>query len=109
MWVYKDDHTDVRILGVIAKVLPELFSLKAVEQFINDKLKNPLKVTSARATFERFTAAEVKAGQGNSDQLFNFTLPQWQKMRGGVSITGQPQGGPYADPVTGEVGGFRPA
>src|SRR5438477_3335298 len=29
LWVYKDDHTDVRILGAIAKVLPELLSLKS--------------------------------------------------------------------------------
>ncbi len=109
MWVFKDDHTDVRILGVIAKALPELFSLKAVEQFINEKLKNSLKVTSAHNAFERFTTVDVKAGQGNPDELFNFELPGWADMRGGVSIKGQPQGGPYADPVTGQVGGFRPA
>jgi len=109
MWVYKDDHTDVRILGAIAKALPELVALKSVEQFINEKLKNPVKVTSARTAFERFTAAEVKAGQGNPEELFKFSLPAWQNMRGGVSIKGQPQGGPYADPVTGKIGGFQPA
>jgi pyruvate ferredoxin oxidoreductase delta subunit len=109
MWVFKDDHTDVRILGVIAKALPELFSLKSVEQFISEKLKNTLKVTSARTAFERFTAVEVKAGEGNPDELFKFELPGWEDMRGGVSIKGQTQGGPYADPVTGQVGGFRPA
>jgi len=108
MWVYKDDHTDVRVLGVVAKVLPGLFGLKAVEQYINDKLKNPLKVTSARSAFERFTASDVKPGTGNAEQPFNFTLPGWENMRGGVSVTGQPQGGPYADPTTGEKGGFRP-
>src|SRR5499426_2266065 len=27
LWVYKDDHTDVRILGAISRILPELFSL----------------------------------------------------------------------------------
>ncbi len=109
MWVYKDDHTDVRVLGVIAKVLPELISLTAVEQFINEKLKNPLKVTSARAAFDRFTTTDVKPGRGNPEKLFSYTLPGWNAMRDGVSITGQPQGGPYPDPVTGEVGGFRPA
>jgi len=109
MWVYKDDHTDVRILGVIAKALPQLISLKSVEQFVTEKLKDPLKVTSAHAAFERFTTAGVKAGEGNPQELQQFTLPGWQKMRDGVSITGQPQGGPYADLVTGEVGGFRPA
>jgi pyruvate ferredoxin oxidoreductase delta subunit len=108
MWVYKDDHTDVRVLGVIAKVLPGLFSLKSVEQYINEKLKDPLKVTSARGAYERFTASDVKPGQGNPEIPFSFTLPAWDKMRGGVSVAGQPQGAPYADPTTGEKGGFRP-
>jgi len=109
MWVYKDDHTDVRILGAIAKALPELVSLKSVEQFIDEKLKNSLKITSSRTAFERFTAVEVTADQGNPEELYEFALPGWQNMRGGVSIKGQPQGGPYADPVSGKVGGFRPA
>ncbi len=109
MWVFKDDHTDVRILGAIAKALPQVLSLESVEQFINEKLKNPLKVTSARTAFERFSSIEVKAGQGSPEDLFKFDLPRWEDMRCGVSIKGQPQGGPFADPVTGQVGGFRPA
>jgi len=108
MWVFKDDHTDVRVLGAIAKALPELFSFKSVEQFINEKLKNQLKVTSARTAFERFATVDVKAGQGNPEEPFKFELPGWKNMRTGVSIKGQAQGGPYADPVTGQVGGFRP-
>jgi len=109
MWVYKDDHTDVRVLGAIAKAVPELFSLAAVEKFILEKLKNSLKVTSAHTAFERFATVEVKAGEGNPEKLFAFGKPRWEDMRGGVSIKGQPQGGPYADPVSGKVGGFRPA
>src|SRR5712692_8107049 len=34
LWVYKEDHSDVRILGAIAKVLPELFSLASVQETI---------------------------------------------------------------------------
>lgn len=109
MWVYKDDHTDVRVLGAIARALPEVVSLKAVEQFITEKLKSPLKVTSAQAAFQRFTTIDVKPGEGNPEELFSFVLPKWEDMRAGASIQGQPQGGPYADPVTKEVGGFRPA
>jgi pyruvate ferredoxin oxidoreductase delta subunit len=108
MWVYKDDHTDVRILGAIAKALPELVSVKSVEQFIQEKLKNPLKVTSARTAFDRFTAIEVKPGQGNAEELAHYTFPKWGDMGLGVSIKGQPQGGPYQDPVTKQAGGFRP-
>jgi pyruvate ferredoxin oxidoreductase delta subunit len=108
MWNYKDDHTDVRVLGAIAKALPELVSFKSVEKFIDEKLKNPLKITSARTAFERFTASEVKPGQGNPEELEHYAFPKWEDMRLGVSIKGQPQGGPYENPITHEVGGFRP-
>jgi pyruvate ferredoxin oxidoreductase delta subunit len=109
MWVYKDDHTDVRVLGAIAKAAPEIVSLTGVEQFITEKLKNPLKVTSAQTAYKRYAAIDVKAGQGNPEELFQFELLKWEDMRQGVSIKGQPQGGPYPDPVTKQVGGFRPA
>lgn len=109
MWVYKDDHTDVRVLGAIAKALPELVSLKAVEQFITEKLKNDLKVTSAQTAYQRFKTIDVKPGQGNPDALPKFELLKWEDMREGVSIKGQPQGGPITDPVTKQKGGFRPA
>jgi pyruvate ferredoxin oxidoreductase delta subunit len=109
MWVYKDDHTDVRILGAIAKALPELVSLKSVEKFIEEKLRNTLKVTSAHTAYDRFTATEVKPGEGNPEELTHYAFPKWEDMRLGVSIKGQPQGGPYENPVTQEVGGFRPA
>jgi len=109
MWIYKDDHTDVRVLGAIAKALPELVTLKSLEQYITEKLKNPQKVTSAHTAFERFAATDVQPGQGNAEELEKHTLLKWQDMRHGVSIKGQPQGAPYADPVTKEKGGFRPA
>jgi pyruvate ferredoxin oxidoreductase delta subunit len=108
MWIYKNDHTDVRILGAIAKALPEMFSLASVEKFINDKLKSSEKLASARTEFERFATVDVKAGEGNSDELYKFDLPGWKEMRLGVSIKGQEVGGPYPDPETKKVGGFRP-
>jgi pyruvate ferredoxin oxidoreductase delta subunit len=108
MWVYKDDHTDVRVLGAIAKALPELVSLKSVEKFINEKLKNSLKVTSAQTAYQRFSTIDVKPGQGSAERLFSFDLLKWEDMQKATSIKGQPQGGPYKDPVTKQVGGFRP-
>jgi pyruvate ferredoxin oxidoreductase delta subunit len=109
MWIYKDDHTDVRVLGAVAKALPQVVGWKAVEQFITEKLKNPLKITSARTAFERFNTIEVKPSEGSPEETFQFELLKWEDMRHGVSIKGQPQGGPYADPVSHKVGGFRPA
>jgi pyruvate ferredoxin oxidoreductase delta subunit len=109
MWIFKDDHTDVRVLGAIAKVLPGMFSLASVEKFINEKLKSAPKAESARTEYNRFTSIDVLPGQGNAEKPFSFTKPGWEEMRIGLSIVGEPQGGPYADPITNELGGFRPA
>jgi pyruvate ferredoxin oxidoreductase delta subunit len=89
--------------------LPELVSLPSVEKFIAEKLRNDLKVVSAHTAFDRFSSIVVKPGAGNAEEPFHFTLPRWQDMRKGVSVEGQPQGGPMTDPVSGEQGGFRPA
>ena len=110
MWVYKDDHTDVRILGAIAKALPELISLKSVEQFINEKLKNAVKVTSARAAFERFTAVEVKPGQGNPEELYKFHAARLAEHAGRRLHYGTAAGRTVCRSASAtEVGGFRPA
>ncbi len=109
MWVFKDDHTDVRILGAIVKALPELAKFSSLEKFISEKLKNTLKVTSARTAFDKFSTIEVKPGTGNAEKLEHFDLIGSSAMRLGVSIPGIGQGGPYPDPVTKQAGGFRPA
>jgi pyruvate ferredoxin oxidoreductase delta subunit len=110
LWVYKDDHTDVRVLGALAKALPEVFGIESVEKYIAAKVKNgAAKAQSARKAFERFTAAAVPPGVGNAEELLHFDLLKWREMREGTSVKGQPQGGPFEDPVTKKVGGFRPA
>src|SRR5512144_1718293 len=37
LWVYKDDHTDVRILGALAKLLPDLVSLASIQAVIQEE------------------------------------------------------------------------
>src|SRR5262249_45389990 len=52
LWVYKDDHTDVRILGTISRILPELFSLKSVQATIMDEWKDQVKAESETKAIE---------------------------------------------------------
>jgi pyruvate ferredoxin oxidoreductase delta subunit len=108
LWVYKDDHTDVRILGAISKVLPELFSLKAVQKIILNEWKDPVKVESAARAHERFTSTTVKPNQGNPEVPYKFNLPKWHEMGDGIAIPSIPAGRGYEDPNTHAVGGFRP-
>src|SRR5512144_5422 len=62
LWVYKDDHTDVRLLGALAKLLPELFSLVSLQEVIADEWKDGLKATSALRAYERIETVRVEAG-----------------------------------------------
>ena len=108
LWVYKDDHTDVRILGAIAKVLPSLFSLKSVELAIKEEWKDDLKVKSARKAYERQTTRAVTPAEGNPEKPYEFQLPKWYELREGLAIPSIPTGAGFADPATQQTGGFRP-
>jgi len=109
LWVYKDDHTDVRILGAIAKVLPELFSLASLKKVILAETNTPLKVTSAERAYQAVTSVTVRPDQGNPEKPFSFVMPKWQEMRDGITIPAIAQGHTMQDPITKKVGGFQPA
>jgi pyruvate ferredoxin oxidoreductase delta subunit len=109
LWVYKDDHTDVRILGAIARAQPDLFSLASVQEVIRDEWHDELKVTSALRAYERLTTYTVEPTQGNKEIPYKFDMPKWHEMRDGIAIPAIAAGKPMKDPVTGKEGGFQPA
>ena len=108
LWVYKDDHTDVRILGMIPKILPDLFSLQSVSKVILKEWKNPVKVQSAEKAYERASSVTVQTNQGNPEVPYKFDLPKWHEMGDGIAIPSIPAGGGFEDPGSHAVGGFRP-
>jgi pyruvate ferredoxin oxidoreductase delta subunit len=108
LWVYKDDHTDVRILGAIAKVLPGLFSLKSVQKVILDQWNDKVKAESAARAHERLTTVTVKPGQGNPETPYKFNFPKWHEMGEGIAIPCIPAGGAVEDPTNSASGGWRP-
>src|SRR2546423_6165777 len=109
LWVYKEDHTDVRILGTIARVLPELFGLGSVQQVIRDEWHDELKATSAQRAFERVQLYTAQPTQGNPEQPYKFDMPKWTEMREGIAIPAIPRGKAITDPVDGKQGGYKAA
>ena len=108
LWVYKDDHTDVRILGTISKILPELFSLKSVQAVIMDEWKDNVKTASAAKAHETTSLISVQPNQGNPETPYKFDLPKWHEMGEGIAIPSIPQGKAVEDPATQAAGGYRP-
>jgi pyruvate ferredoxin oxidoreductase delta subunit len=109
LWVYKDDHTDVRILGAMAKLVPDLFSLISLQEVIAEEWKDQLKATSALRSYERISTVEVQPTQGNPEKPYQFDFPKWHEMREGLAIPGIPRGEAVVDAASGETGGYRPA
>jgi pyruvate ferredoxin oxidoreductase delta subunit len=109
LWVYKDDHTDVRVLGALARAVPALVSLISLQEVIASEWGNPLKASSALRAYERTDPVVVTPDQGNPEKPYQFELPGWQAMREGLAIPGIPLGGAVQDARTGETGGYRPA
>lgn len=105
LWVYKDDHTDVRLLGALAKVAPQLFSLDSVLETIKEQFKSDDKVASAKQSYEATESIPVSAEQGNEEVPYEFEMPGWKDMEEGLVIRGmaaQPQD------VSGRDGGYVP-
>jgi pyruvate ferredoxin oxidoreductase delta subunit len=108
LWVFKDDHTDVRILGAIAKLLPELFNLESIQKVILKEWKDRVKAESAARSFERVTTTTVQPNQGNPETPYKFNFPKWHEMGEGIAIPSIPAGHGFEDPSTHASGGFRP-
>ena len=92
LWVYKEDHTEVRVLGALVKVCPQLVSIETMEAVIRDQWNDDLKVASARKAYERTETRVVEPGQGNPETPYSFTLPGWTEMEEALVVQGHGQG-----------------
>ena len=105
LWAYKDDHTDVRLLGALAKVAPHIVSLDSMVEAIRDQWNDDLKVAAAKRSYEATESTPVGVDQGNDEVPYSFDLPGWTKMEEGLVIRAmdaKPQD------VPGRDGGYVP-
>lgn len=95
LWVYREDHTEARVLGALARIVPDVLDLAAVARAIRDaEWGSELKVESARKAYDRVQPRPVRIVEGNPEPPFSFELPRWWEMREGISIPSLPVGKP---------------
>ena len=104
LWVYKDDHTDVRILGNLCSVCPQLVSLNSMLETIREQMGSETKVASAQKAYDVATVRPVEPGEGNPETPYKFELPGWKSMEEGVVIRSIEAGGGFR----GGDGGYQP-
>jgi pyruvate ferredoxin oxidoreductase delta subunit len=94
LWVYKDDHTDFRVLGALAKILPQWIALDDAKAASLDLAKGDQSaVASVQYGYDSTVMRQVKAGEGTSGhEVLQFTKPGWTTMRPGIIVEARKPG-----------------
>lgn len=100
MWVFKDDHTEARVLGALAQACPDLVNLEKVKEVLKDKAKQDSATKAAKGIVTRV----VEPGEGNPEEPYTFELPVWEDLADGLVVKCQPVGTGYR----GGKEGFQP-
>jgi len=93
LWVYKDDHTDYRVLGAIAKIAPQWLSLENAKAAAVELAKDKSAADSVQFGYDKTLLRSVSTGEGTSThEKLQFTKPGWTKMRPGIVIDARKPG-----------------
>jgi len=94
LWVFKDDHTDYRVLGALAKVLPKWISLENAKAASNELSKGDEGANaSVQFGYDSTAMRPVKVGEGTSGhEHLQFTKPGWTTMRPGIIVDARKPG-----------------
>jgi len=93
LWVYKDDHTDWRVLGAIAKVAPDWIRLDDVKALVQEQTKDANAVASVQYGFDATALRPVAVGEGTSGhEVLQFEKPGWTTMRPGIVVDARKPG-----------------
>lgn len=92
LWYFKDDMTDVRVLGAIAKLNPKIATLASVLSYVRKKYKLDQKVEAAKRAFEEVTVIDVNPEDGIVWPHQKPVLPGWEKFEEGILVKGVKRG-----------------
>ncbi len=93
LWVYKDDHTDYRVLGALAKLIPDWLRIEDVKDAIRESTNDDSKVASAQFGYDNVRTRPVKTGEGTAGhEHLQFQKPGWTTMREGIIVDARKPG-----------------
>lgn len=92
LWVYNDDLTEERVLGAIAKVAPEIYTINALEKLFADRSHAEQRMAAARDAYDNCLVMEVGPGMGSDWYHPEIIKPKWWEMPEGIMVPGVPYG-----------------
>lgn len=86
LWYYRDDNTDVRTLGAIARVTPEIISLDQVKGYVKKTYKTDEKVNAVQDAYDSISMREVTPAEGIIWPYPKPVLPAWNNFEEGIVV-----------------------
>lgn len=86
LWYYRDDNSDVRFLGAVARVAPHIVDIETVVNFIRSKYKDEKKVEAAKEAYDTVVVNEVTPDDGMVWPYAKPVLPSWQDFQEGIAV-----------------------
>lgn len=86
LWVYRDDGTDMRVLGAIAGARPDIYEYEAIESVVRDEGLSEEHLAALKSGHEEVQVHEVRAGEGKEEDYEPVKLPGWKDMREAIIV-----------------------
>jgi len=86
LWYYKDDMTDVRVLGAVARVDPKMINIDDVVSYVKEKYKSDQKAEAALKAYDEVVIYNVKPGEGRDWPYKKPELPKWNEFSEGLKV-----------------------
>ncbi len=85
--VYRDDGTDMRVLGAIASTRPDIFEMSEIEAVVrDDDALGDDYIAALKSGHDEVVVHEVKAGEGAPDTYEPVKLPGYKEMREAIIV-----------------------
>lgn len=87
LWYYRDDGTDVRVLGAVARADPDAVDIDHVLEYVEKKYGKE-KAAMAKKAYEELRLRDVRPGEGIVWPYQKPVLPKWTEFQEGVVVEG---------------------
>jgi pyruvate ferredoxin oxidoreductase delta subunit len=96
LWVYKDDFTDARVLGALARIEPDLVSIEALRKVVPEKLGAD-KLDALDYGYKSVIIKSIAPGEGIDWPYSVPVLPKWHEFKEGIVVKPVARGGRNED------------
>lgn len=90
LWYFKDDGTDVRVLGALAKVAPEVIGFGTAKEYVKKTYKDERKVSAFEDAYNNVRISDVGSEDGMPWPYPKPVLPAWTEFDEGIVVKAAP-------------------